>query len=80
MTASLGSLLHCPTILSVKNLFLMSYLNFPWCSFIPFPHVLPLVTRERRSPTPAPLPLLEEVVDCDEVTPQPSLLQAEKSK
>lgn len=59
---------------SVKGLFLMSCLNFPWCRFMPFPHVLPLVTRKRReeistSPSSASF---EEGADCVEVTPQPS--------
>ena len=36
----LGSLFQWPTTLLVKNLFLMSSLNFPWCSFIPFPYDL----------------------------------------
>lgn len=31
MTTSLGSLLWCLTTHSVKNLFLISNLNFPWC-------------------------------------------------
>jgi len=53
----------------VKNLFLMSSLNFPWCSLIPFPHVLSLVTRERSAP-PGSIAHLEEGVDCDEVTNQ----------
>lgn len=46
MTTSLRSLFKRPKTLSMKNLFLMSNLNFPWCSFIPFPYVLPLITRE----------------------------------
>lgn len=35
MTASLGSLFQGLTTFPVKNLFLMSNLNSPWCSFIP---------------------------------------------
>jgi len=60
MTTSAGSLLQWPTTLSVKNLFLMSNLNFPWCSFNPLPCVLSRVTRGRRS---APS-TQEEVVGC----------------
>jgi len=37
MTTSLGSLFQCVTTLSVKNLFLMSSLNLPYCSLTPFP-------------------------------------------
>jgi len=55
MTTSLGSLFQWLTTLSVKNLFQMSNLIFPWCSFTPFSHVLLLVTRERISAPPSPL-------------------------
>ena len=48
----LGSLFQWPTTLSVKKFFLMANLNFPSCSFFPFPYVLLLVTRKRRSKPP----------------------------
>lgn len=51
-TTSLGTLLQHPTIFSVKKLFLMSNLNFSWCSLLP---VLLLVTGGRRSAPPFPL-------------------------
>lgn len=54
-TTSLGTLLQRPTIFSVKKLFLMFNLNFPWCSFLPSPHVLSLVTRQTRAAPPFPL-------------------------
>jgi len=48
-TTSLGSLFQCLTTLSVKKCLLMSSLNLPCNSFEPFPHVLSLDTREKRS-------------------------------
>lgn len=32
----------------VQHLFLMCHLNLPYCSFMPFPQVLSLISRERR--------------------------------
>jgi len=77
VTTSLETLFLWLVTLSVKNLFLMSSVNFTWCTFIPFPHVLSLVTREGNSPSTASL---KEVVNCEKITPQPSLLQAEQTK
>ena len=48
-TTSLGSLSQGLTTLSLKKCFLTSSLNLSWCSFEPFPHVLSLDTREKRS-------------------------------
>lgn len=45
LITSLGSLFQWPTTLSVKNIFLMSSLKFPWHGFIPFPYILLLLTR-----------------------------------
>lgn len=56
LITSLRTLFQWLTSLSVKNLFLMSNLNVPWCSFIPFPCVLWLVSRGRRAPVPLLLP------------------------
>lgn len=44
---SLANSSQHPTTLCVKNLFLTSQLNFPWPSFMLFPWVLSLLTRER---------------------------------
>ena len=52
-----GSLLQCPIALSVNNLFLISSLNLPCLSFMPFPQILSLFTREKRSVPAPPLPL-----------------------
>ncbi|KAK4823085.1 hypothetical protein QYF61_025707 [Mycteria americana] len=60
-TTSLGSLLQCLTTLLVKKCFLTSSLNLPWHSFEPFPHVLSLDTREKRSAPPSPLLLLQKL-------------------
>lgn len=49
VTSSLGSLCQCPTILSLKNLFLIPNLNIPCCSFMPFSQVLLPISREKRS-------------------------------
>ena len=49
------------TTLSLKNLFLMSNLNFPCRSPILFPRVPPLVTRKRRRAASLPLPTLRKV-------------------
>lgn len=56
LTASLESLFQWPTTLSVKNIFLMSSLNFPWHGFIPFPHILLLLTRREISTFPVHCP------------------------
>lgn len=47
-TTSLGTLLQCLTILSVKKSFPRSTLNFPWCHTRPFPLVLSLAAWEKR--------------------------------
>lgn len=47
VTFSLGRLFWCPTMLWVNNLFLMSKVNLPWHSFIPFPQVPSLIIREK---------------------------------
>lgn len=60
-TASLRSMFWRLITLSVKNLVLMSSLNFTSCSFPPFPCVLSLVHRERRPATPALLPVVLKV-------------------
>lgn len=47
---------HCfpEEVVSVFDLlFLPSHLNFSWCRFTPFPHVLLLITRERTSAPPS---------------------------
>ena len=61
MATSLRTLFQWQTTISVKSLFLMSKLNFPWHSFIPFSHVVLLVTREKRSAPPPLLPLLRKL-------------------
>lgn len=66
-TVSLGSPFQWPAALSVKNLFFMSYLNFPWCSFIP-----PIAGHQREISTSSSIAPLEEAEDCREATPQPS--------
>lgn len=74
-TSSLGTLFWSPITLSVKNIFLIFIysfpMNFPWCSFIPLPCVLSLVTRERRSAPPFLLP---------HPVRKPSLHQAEQAR
>lgn len=47
-TVPLGSLLQCFTMLLVKKYFLVSSLNFLWCSFEPFLYILSLDTRGKR--------------------------------
>ena len=44
----------------VKNLFLISNLTLPNHSFMPFPQILLLVTRERRSVPAPPLPIMRK--------------------
>jgi len=56
MVTALGSLFLCLTTFSVKNFFLISNLNFPCCNFMPFPQVLLLVTRKKRSASAPPVP------------------------
>lgn len=58
LTMSLGSLFQCITTLSLKKHFLTTNLNVPWHTFEPFPHILSLDTREKRS---APSPPQEAV-------------------
>ena len=58
MNTSQGSLFQCLTTLTVKKFFLMSSPNLPWSSFVPFSHILSLVTREKRSAPPSPFPFL----------------------
>lgn len=65
-----------PVTILIKNTFLMSSVNFPWRIFIPFPHVLLLVSREGRTSSIA---CCEEAVVSDKDNPQPSLLQGEQS-
>ena len=45
-TTSLGSPFQCLTTLSLKKLFLISHLNFPWCNLRLFPLVLSPVSTE----------------------------------
>lgn len=56
VTTSLGCLLQCPTTLPVKNLFLISSVDLSCRSLKPFPQVLLLITREKRSATAYLLP------------------------
>lgn len=51
---------------AVNKCFFMCSLNRPWCNFMPLPHVLPLVTKEKR---PAPLSASppQEVVGSDDL-------------
>ena len=75
-TASLGSLGQGFTTLTGKNFFPISHLNLPSVSLEPFPLVLslhPLV----KSPSPSFLLAPPGTGSCSEVTPEPSLLQAE---
>lgn len=51
-TISLGSLLQYLATLTVKTFFLIPSLNLPCCSFVPFPRVVSLITREKRSAPP----------------------------
>lgn len=62
MITSLGSLFWWQTLLPVKNFYLMSSVNFPWC--IPLPHVLLLVTREISNPSLSTTSF-EQVLDYD---------------
>lgn len=52
-------------------------LNLPWCIYVPFPHVLSLVTRQKRLVLPSPLPLLKNVKTAVRL---PSFLQARQPK
>ena len=47
-TTFLGSLFQCLTTLSVKQIFLIANLNFPWYNLRPFLLVLTPVTSEKR--------------------------------
>lgn len=49
-----GSLFQCSATLSVKNLFLISNLNFLRCSLKPVPRVLSPNAREKRPAPPSP--------------------------
>jgi len=75
-TASLGSLGHGLTSLTVKNFFIISHLNLPSFSLKPSPLVL--------SPHALAQPLSSSLADppgtgsCSKVSPQPSLPQAEQ--
>lgn len=52
MSTSSGRLFPCLTTLSVKNIYLVTNLIFPCHSSMPFPWILPLVTREKRAALP----------------------------
>lgn len=57
MSIAMGSLFQCPNHPLMKNLYLISSLNLLFHSFIPFPPVLSLITREKRSVLVPPLSL-----------------------
>ena len=61
VTASLGNLFQCSTVLWVKNLFLTYNLNIPWHILLPFPWVLSSVTREKRTVPAPPPPLVRKL-------------------
>lgn len=80
MTTSLGSVFHWPAFLLVKNLFLifqseLSLMQLHSSSLCPISH-----HRTEGMSTSLSNASLEEVVDCHEVTAQPSFLQAEQAK
>lgn len=58
---SLGSLLRSLTTLMVKKFYFISSLTLPWCSFVLFFHILPLVPREQRPAPPSVLHLLRRL-------------------
>jgi len=57
---SLESLSQCLTTLMVNKCFPMPSLILFWCSFVPFPYILPLIPRSRAQHLPL-LPLLREL-------------------
>ena len=58
---SLESLSQCLTTLMVNKCFPMPSLILFWCSFVPFPYILPLIPRSRAQHLPL-LPLLRAVM------------------
>ena len=72
-TASLGNLFQCVTTLCVRNFLLISNHNLPSPTLKPFPLVLSLFpllfTR-----------FLQVLESCNEVSPEPSLLQAKQAQ
>lgn len=74
---SLGSLIQWLAGLPVKNPFLMSSLSFVWRSFVQFPCVLSMISRQR-SASSSLLPAWGEVQTA--MSPPRALLQAEQAK
>ena len=75
----LGQPVQCVTTLWVKNLFLISNLNFPCLSLKPFPLVLSLSCC-KKSVCFLIISSLEILKDCSEVVLEPSLLQTKQAQ
>lgn len=73
-TISLGSLFQCLVTFTVSIFFLISSLILTWCSFLPFPLILLLVSGDKRPVLPSSVSPYE-AVKSNEVTSQPSVLQ-----